>query len=128
MLRLFNIDTNYLDYAIRVNVQKSSVRFRLGDSVDQTCDVITNGDSLEIEWYNQRGQLIRNDRKHTVSVVENGQQPLSKSSTLTILNANSGDAGRYECRAIVGEQRETTVFDVEIEDSSGLYFTFKKNF
>ena len=44
---------------------------------------------------------------------------MSRTSQLRILNANQDDSGRYECRIMVGQQKESVMFDVMSEGDSG---------
>jgi hypothetical protein len=72
---------------------------------------------LDIEWYNPRGQLLRNDGKHSINTQTTSESPLSQTSTLTINNLHPSDAGKYECRAKVDKQKEVTKFELVNEDS-----------
>ena len=117
--------SNLDKYAVRASVENPSVKFKSGGSVEQTCSALTNGNSLEIEWYNPRGQLIRNDVKYSINTQTTSESPLSQTSTLRINNLYSSDAGRYECRAKVDKQRESSKFELISEESEiGIYFTF----
>jgi hypothetical protein len=44
-------------YAVRGSVENPSIRFRDGDSIEQTCSGLTNGDTLSIEWYGPNGRV-----------------------------------------------------------------------
>lgn len=44
-------------YAVRGSVENPSLKFKNGDSVEQTCSGLTNGDSLSIEWYGPNGRV-----------------------------------------------------------------------
>ena len=44
-------------YAIRGSVENQALTFRDGDSVEQTCTGLTNGDALSIEWYGPNGRV-----------------------------------------------------------------------
>lgn len=44
-------------YAIRVYIDKSKLDLKYGQNDVQICTGMTNGKSLEIEWYNPRGQV-----------------------------------------------------------------------
>ena len=118
---MFNLDK----YAVRASVNNPSAKFKSGGSIEQTCNALTNGNSLEIEWYNPRGQLIRNGGKYSINTQTTSESPLSQTSTLIINNLYASDAGKYECRAKVDKQREITTFELISEETeSGIYFTF----
>ena len=44
-------------YAVRAYVSKSELKLRYGSSDENSCTGMTNGDSMEIKWYNSRGQV-----------------------------------------------------------------------
>ena len=44
-------------YAVRGSVENPSLKFKSGQSVEQTCSGLTNGDSLSIEWYGPNGRV-----------------------------------------------------------------------
>lgn len=44
-------------YAVRAYVSKSELKLRHGSSDENTCTGMTNGDSMEIKWFNSRGQV-----------------------------------------------------------------------
>lgn len=55
---VFNNTINFEDkYAIRAYVEQPVIRFKNGQNVEQICTGMTNGNNLEIEWYNQRQQV-----------------------------------------------------------------------
>ena len=47
------------DYAVRAYVSKGELRMRYGSSDENTCTGMTNGNSMEIQWYNSRGEVRR---------------------------------------------------------------------
>ena len=78
---------------------------------------MTNGPSLEIEWYNQRGQRIQNNRRFEIKTATTSERPLTKVSTLSVSNFDpSADTGSYECRARVNRQRESANFEIKSDD------------
>lgn len=50
-------DPSGYKYAVRAYVQETTIRFRNGQTVEQECNAMTNGNNMEIEWYNQRQQV-----------------------------------------------------------------------
>lgn len=62
-------------------------------------------------------KLIQNNGKYAISTEHISDNPLNKISTLTIQNSNSADSGSYECRVVVGRQRESLVFEVLTESA-----------
>lgn len=75
---------------------------------------MTNGKSLEIEWYNPRGQLIRNNQNFKIQTEQTNDQTLTKTSKLIILNFNPYNSGTYECRAVIGRQKSIAKFDLQL--------------
>ena len=120
---------NWIDnYAVRANIERTSVNFRTGELIEQECTGQTNGESLEIEWYDQRGRSIRNDNTYSVYTDIVQESPLSKSSKLTIRNANRNSAGIYECRVIVGGQKESVRFELIAQEPSLIFVFYAKIF
>lgn len=62
---------------------------------------------------------MRSDRKYIITETERSDSPVSRTSKLRISNTNQADSGQYECRIMVGGQKESVVFDVMGEGDSG---------
>ena len=45
------------EYAIRGSVESQLLKFKDGESVEQTCSGLTNGDSLNIEWFGPNNRV-----------------------------------------------------------------------
>jgi hypothetical protein len=45
------------EFAIRVYLERDNIQLRPSQSEEQVCTAMTNGYSLEIEWYNPRGEV-----------------------------------------------------------------------
>ena len=48
---------NHPEYSIRTVLEKSHIEFRAGESHEQMCTGMTNGDDLRIEWYDKKGKV-----------------------------------------------------------------------
>ncbi len=99
-------------YQIRTYVEKSNIDFRTGESHTQMCEGMTNGDELEVRWFNKFGKEIESDREFYVRNEVVNTSPLTKKSTLRINGMRSEMAGRYECRVSVGTQVDSVSFDL----------------
>lgn len=54
-----HISTFFLDkYAIRASLSDNVIKFQPGQTIEQECNALTNGYTMEIEWYNPRKQVI----------------------------------------------------------------------
>jgi hypothetical protein len=105
-------------YAIRSYIDRANI-YNAEDTETQTCTGMTNGNSLDIEWYNPRGEQVRNDGKFSIEIKVTSEAPLTKVSTLKMHNANDYyDGGRYECRILVGSQKESSFFEVLTRDGN----------
>lgn len=68
-------------YAIRANVKELQVNFREGGQAVQVCEALTNGDNLDIQWFNQRKQ-VKNSNNN------NNNKGFKKLLILFLLNFN----------------------------------------
>jgi hypothetical protein len=62
---------------------------------------------------------LSSDRKYAIAETQRSDSPVSRTSQLKISNANQADSGRYECRIMVGKQKESIMFEVMSEGGSG---------
>ena len=62
---------------------------------------------------------LNSDRKYIITETQRSDSPVSRTSQLKISNANQADSGQYECRIMVGKQRESVMFEVMSEGGSG---------
>jgi len=99
-------------YQIRSYVEKSNIDFRTGESHSQTCEGRTNGNELEVKWYNPLGEEIESDREFSVESEVVSRSPLTRRSTLLMSGMRPEMAGRYECRVSVGGQVDSVSFDL----------------
>ena len=44
-------------YSVRVYIDKTRVELKYGGNDVITCEAITNGNNLEIQWFNPKGQV-----------------------------------------------------------------------
>ncbi|CAF0767900.1 unnamed protein product [Brachionus calyciflorus] len=103
-------------YAIRAYVRDQTIEYKSGDNVEQECDAMTNGNSLEIKWFDPRKQEIKStSQRFSISTTETSQSPLGKISKLVINGANPADSGYYECVVVVGSQKETVQFELKTQ-------------
>lgn len=107
------------EYAIRTYLEKSNIDFKSGESHHQVCTGMTNGNDLRIEWYDQRGQLIRSSGEVNVETEVSKANPLTKKSMLVFTRLRPEMAGRYECRVTVSNQVDSISFDLISMDSIG---------
>ncbi len=45
------------EFAIRTHIEQITIHFRHGQMVEQQCTGLTNGESIDLEWYDLRGQV-----------------------------------------------------------------------
>lgn len=108
----------FLDkYAIRAYLTNPIIKFTSQEIVEQVCEGMTNGNQLEIKWYTPRKQEIQSGSQFSIDTTETSQNPLGKSSKLTILRANPADSGYYECVVLVGRQKETVQFELQYQST-----------
>jgi hypothetical protein len=100
-------------------VEKAELQLSEGESGENSCTGITNGQSLDIEWYSPKGQLISPSGGRLSSSTIISYEPLTIRSVLRIGQASvAEDNGNFECRIISRDQEKSLRFEARVSEAS----------
>ncbi|TSQ58029.1 Neural cell adhesion molecule 1 [Bagarius yarrelli] len=93
--------------SLQVSITPAQGEVSVGESKFFLCEVV--GAVKGIDWFSPSGEKIESSRQD-ITVIRNDET----SSTLTIYNVNTDNAGTYKCVAISGDQQAEATVNVKI--------------